>query len=395
MIRVLILLGTLVFGLIYGPQVSENKGYLLLSFDSYTTYETTLINAGIIAVLFYFTLLLVEWILRKLLSMSSVTRNWFGIRKTRQAQKNSLLGMLALFEGDTKQAQKLLAKSAARSETPVLNYIAAGKAAHAEGKYDLRDDYFLKANECGESSMLAVGLIWAELQIDAKQVENALATLTELKKNNPNNKAISLLLLELYPHLENWKKYIYLLDAQSKNLGKNEKEIAKLRLNAHVHLFQQLASEGGISLKSWWDDKAPRWMKKELSYQKALLDAYLNENCGQQAEQFLIEKLNKQFSLPLLPYLKKVQLIDYHPLITFLEKKLKRESEKGLIHQALAYLMLKENKADAAIEHLTISLKTDPCVDDYAQLGTLLEKSGKLQEAQIIFREGLLFADKQ
>lgn len=394
MIRILVLLGTLVFGLIYGPELSENKGYLLLSFDSHTTYETTLINAVIIAVLFYFALLLIEWVLRKLLAMSSVTRNWFGIRKTRQAQKNSLQGMLALFEGNAKEAQKLLAKSAARSEAPVLNYIAAGKAAHVEGKYDLRDDYFLKANECGENSALAVGLVWAKLQIDAKQVENALATLSELKRNHPNNKAISLLLLDVYPHLGNWKKYIYLLDAQSKNIGMTEKEIGKLRLNAHERLFQQLASESGDALKLWWDDKAPRWMKKELTYQKALLDAYLNANCGQQAEQFLIEKLNKQFSLPLLPYLKKVQLIDYYPLIAFLEKKLKRESEKGLIHQALAYLMLKENKTESAIDHLTISLKTDPCVDDYAQLGTLLEKTGKLKEAQIIFREGLLFADK-
>ena len=133
-------------------------------------------------------------------------------------------------------------------------------------------------------------------------------------------------------------------------------------------------------------------MRKELKYQEALLSAYIKENHGRQAEQFLIEKLNKQFSLPLLPYLKKVKIIDYYPLITLLENKLKKEPEKGVIHQALAHLMVKENKKISAIEHFSISLKVVPCVEDYLLQGTLLEEMGKFKEAQIVFREGLLFA---
>ena len=394
MIRILILLCTLVFGLIYGPEISENKGYLLLSLDSHTTYETTLINAVVIAVLFYFTLLFVEWVLRRFFSMSSTTRNWFGVRKTRKAKKNSLLGMLALFEGNAKQAENLLAKSAPQSEAPVLNYIGAAKAANTEGKFELRDEHLLKASQCGENGTLAVGLIQAELQIEVKQYESGLVTLKDLKEKYPNNKEISRLLLNVYSPLKEWKKYVTLLEAQHKLLDINESDFNQLRLNGYVNFFQQLAVESGDALKVWWDDKSPRWMRKELEYQKALLEAYLAHNRGKHAEKFLTEKLNKQFSIVLLPYLNKVKLLDYYPLISFLEKKLKRESEKGLIHQALAHLMLKENKTESVINHLTISLKTVPCVDDYALLATVLEKEGKFKEAQIIFREGLLFADQ-
>ena len=394
MMRVLILLGTLVFGLVYGPEVSENKGYLLVSFDSHTTYETTLVNAVILAVLFYFLLLLAEWVLRRVLAMTSFSRSWFGLRKTRKAQKNSLLGMIALFEGDAKKAHKLLSKSAERSETPVLNYIAAAKAANLEGKFELRDEYLLKATECGEGSFLAVNLVWVKLQVNVKQYENALATLKDLNQKYPNNKQVSLLFLDVYPALNEWKKYVELLEDKRKLLALKETQFEQLQFDGYLHLFQQRAAKNDNSLTSWWDDQAPRWMRKELKYQKAVLDAYINENCGQQAEQFLIEKLNKQFSLPLLPYLKKIKVTDYSPLIAVLEKKLKKESEKGLIHQALAYLMLKENKKASAIDHLTASLKTDPCVDDYALLGTLLEDAGKFKEAQKIFREGLLFAGK-
>ena len=81
MIGLLIIVIFLLTGLIFAPELSAHKGYILVSFDSYTTYETTIINAAFIAILFYFLLLVAEWILRKLLSMSSVTRGWFGQRK--------------------------------------------------------------------------------------------------------------------------------------------------------------------------------------------------------------------------------------------------------------------------------------------------------------------------
>jgi len=392
MIRVLILLAVLVFGLIYGPEVSDHKGYLLVSFDSHTTYETTLLNAVVIVILFYFLLLLVEWVLRRLFAMSSFTRNWFGRRKTRAARKNSLLGMLALFEGNAKQAHKLLLKSAERSESPVLNYIAAAKAAHLEGKYDLRDEHLFKATKCGEDSSLAVGLIWAELQLDAKQYKEALPILKDLNQQHPNNKQVRVLLLDIYQELKEWKKYLDLLSLQGTHSGLKEIQFKKLQLEGYGQFFQQLSNESGEKLKSWWDNMAPRWMRKELKYQKALLDAYLNNNRGRQAEQFLIKQLNKQFSLPLLAYIKKVTLIDYYPLIGLLENKLKNDPKEGLIHQVLAQLMLKENNKESAINHLQISLKTVASIDDYALLATLLEETGNFKEAQSTFREGLLFA---
>ena len=57
MIRMILIISALIAGLILGPEISGNKGYILISFDSYTTYETTIINAGFIALIFYFSLL--------------------------------------------------------------------------------------------------------------------------------------------------------------------------------------------------------------------------------------------------------------------------------------------------------------------------------------------------
>lgn len=84
--------------------------------------------------------------------------------------------------------------------------------------------------------------------------------------------------------------------------------------------------------------------------------------------------------------------MDHYPLILFLEKMLPKESEKGLIHQALARLKLKEDKPLAVIQHLKESLKTVPNTHDYALLAELLHKEEDDEEANFYYRQGLLLA---
>ena len=392
MIKIIIVIGALLAGLILGPEISANKGYILLSIDGYTTYETTIINALFIVLIFYFLLLLVEWVLRKLLSMSAVTRGWLGQRKNKKAQKNSNLGMLALLEGNNRQAQKLLEKSAPRSGSPALTFIGAAKAAHYQGKYALRDEHFQNAYDSQKGSQLAVGLAWAELQLEAEQYESALATLGPLDKKYPKNKRISELYLSIYPALGQWQNYIDLLNRKRNALALDGEEEAAMLLDGYQHLFREMAAQDGEVLQGFWDKKSPRWMRKELRYQKALLDAHIEAGNDKLAGQFLLDKLNKQFSLPLLAYLEKLQINDHYPLILLLEKQLEKESEKGLIHQALARLQLKEDKILAAIKHLQESVKTVPNVEDFALLADLLQKEEREAEANEYYRQGLLLA---
>jgi len=392
MIRIIIIISALLAGLIFGPEISDNKGYILVSLDSYTTYETTIVNAIFVAVIFYFLLLFIEWILRKLLSMNAITRGWFGQRKTKSAQKNTLLGMLALFEGNSKQAQKLLAKSADRSASPALTYIAAARAAQQQGNYNLRDQHLQQATTSQKGCQLAVGLVSVELQLEAKQYENALATLNELNIEFSANQRIPQLYLDIYPALNEWAKFVESLNKNRKSLSYSDTQFNAIQLDAYQHLFKQLALQEGDALQTYWDKKSPRWMRKELQYQQALLDAYIEAGKGKAAEKFLLMKLNKQFSLPLLAYIEKLQITDHYPLILLLDKKLKKDPDNGAINQALAKLKLSENQATAAIEHLKVSVEKSPNTDDFALLAGLLEKDDRLEEANNYYRQGLLFA---
>lgn len=391
MIRIIIVIAALIAGLFFGPEISSNKGYILISLDSYTTYETTIINAIIATVVFYFLLGLIEWVLRKLLSMSSITRGWFGQRKTKKAERNSLLGMLALLEGNSRQAQKLLSKSAERTAAPALTYIAAAKAAQQQGNYALRDSYLHQATQSQKGCNLAVGLVWVELQIEAKQFAEALLTLKELDSTFPGNKRIEKLYLDIYPPLNKWADYIDVLTKQRKYLSLVDTEFDRLKFNAYQQLFKQLALQSGEALQALWNNKSSRSMRKDVAYQCAVLDAFIEAKRYEFAEFFLIEKLKEQFNLPLLAYVDKIQITDNDKLIVVLEKQLKKDPENGAIHHALAKLKLNEENESAAIEHLQKGLELDPNVDDFALLAKMLEKADRLDEANNYYRKGLLF----
>jgi len=391
MIRIIIVVAALIAGLFFGPEISTNKGYILISLDTYTTYETTIINAIIATVVFYFLLGLLEWILRKLLSMSSITRGWFGQRKTKKAERNRLLGMLALFEGNSKQAQKLLSKSAERTSAPALTYIAAAKAAQEQGNYVLRDSYLQQATQSQKGCSLAVGLVWVELQIEAKQFAEALLTLKELDSSFPGNKRVEKLYLDIYPPLNQWADYIKALTKQRKYLSLVDTEFDRLLLNAYQHLFKQLAEESGEALQTLWNEKSSRSIRKEVAYQCAMLEAFIESERYEFAEFFLVEKLKEQFALPLLAYLDKFQISDKEKLILVLEKQLKKDSENGAIHRALGKLKLNTDDQAAAIEHLQKGLELDPNVDDFALLANILEIADRLDEANNYYRKGMLF----
>ncbi|ABM05322.1 HemY domain protein [Psychromonas ingrahamii 37] len=390
MIRIIIVIAALIAGLFFGPEISSNKGYILISLDNYTTYETTIINALIATVVFYFLLGLIEWILRKLLSMSSITRGWFGQRKTRKAQRNSLLGMLALLEGNSRQAQKLLSKSAEKTAAPALTYIAAANAAQQQGDYALRDSYLQQATKSQKGCNLAVGLVWIELQIEAKQFADALIKLKELDSTFPGNKRIAKLYLDIYPPLNQWADYIEVLIKQRKYLSLVDTEFEAIKLNAYQHLFKQLALQSGEALQALWNDKSSRSMRKDVAYQSAMLDAFIEGKYYEFAEYFLGEKLKEHFNVTLLAYVDKIKIMDNNKLILILEKQLKKDPENGAIHHALAKLKLNEDNESAAIEHLQKGVELDPNVDDFALLAKILEKADRLDEANNYYRKGLL-----
>ena len=140
MIRLAIIIAILAAGLIIGPNITGQQGYMLLAVGPYTI-ETTATVFLVGLVLFYLLLLLIERILGRIFGIGYKTRNWFVGRRRRKAVKYTQSGMQALVAEDYAAAEKMLLKGAKNNDLALFNYLSAATAAQELGHDTKRDDY--------------------------------------------------------------------------------------------------------------------------------------------------------------------------------------------------------------------------------------------------------------
>ena len=187
-------------GFIIGPLIAMVPGstYILLK-------DTALEFNNSFALTMLLLLLLVAWalglLIRYLLKTSNLTIGWFGDRHLRKARQNTIDGMIALSEGHWKTAELLLLKGAQIPDSRLINYLAAARAAQEQNNDKKRDDYLKSAAHAQPEAQIAVGLTQAQLQIQHKQYEQALATLNHLRNLSPHHPYVLKLLNQVIRHI--------------------------------------------------------------------------------------------------------------------------------------------------------------------------------------------------
>jgi HemY protein len=271
-------------------------GYVLVTHGNYKI-ETTL-AFGIIAVVV--ASMLIRLLYRLLMGVWHIPR---AVKKQSQGRRfdksRKLLtqGLVDLAEGRYDQAETRLVKMVDYSESPLLHYLAAARAAQLQGRYEERDKYLKAAHEARPDAEVAIGVTQAELQLAHQQTEESLATLTHLRSIAPRHDHVLRLLARVYLELEDWtslieilpeirkkkllsehllktmetKTYQGVLDAASGNQQALEKAWSKIPKTAHtdanlvvhyVNLSNQVASQNNNteqlivkSLVHQWDDR--------------------------------------------------------------------------------------------------------------------------------------------
>lgn len=97
------------------------------------------------------------------------------------------------------------------SDTPLLNYLTAARAAQNMGDNQLRDNFLREAQQSMPEAKIAVELTQAELQLSNHQWEQALATLKHLHAIAPRHPYVLMLMMRLYQEVKDWPQLIALL----------------------------------------------------------------------------------------------------------------------------------------------------------------------------------------
>jgi len=200
--------------------VQKDPGFVLVKYGDFSV-ETSL-AFGIIAVAI--AALMIHFIFRVLMAIWNLPGAVKSQSKGRRFDKSRRLlnqGLIDLAEGRFDQAESNLVKLVEYSESPLVHYLAAARAAQLQGKHDERDSYLKAAHEARPEAELAIGVTQAELQLAHQQLEQSLATLTHLRGIAPRHNHVLRLLARVYFELEDWQSLVELLpDIRKKKLLK-------------------------------------------------------------------------------------------------------------------------------------------------------------------------------
>ena len=273
--------------------VQKDPGFVLVKYGDYSV-ETSL-AFGIIAVAI--AALLIHFIIRVLMGIWHFPGTVKRQSKGRRFDKSRRLlnqGLIDLAEGRFDQAESNLVKLVEFSESPLVHYLAAARAAQLQGKHDERDSYLKAAHEARPEAEMAIGVTQAELQLAHQQLEQSLATLTHLRGIAPRHNHVLRLLARVYFELEDWQSLVELLpDIRKKKLLKES--ILKTMEAKSYRGFLAAAKSNQQALEKAWA-KVPKAAQTDadliLYYIKLSNQASSN---SASVEQLIIKSLDQKW----------------------------------------------------------------------------------------------------
>lgn len=381
---VVVLLVSVVLSLV----LHHDNGYVLLSYDHWSV-ETSLVVfvAGIL--LLYSIWHIFYRILSGTAALPGQLGHWREGRRQRRARRALNRGLIEMNEGHWREAERTLTHGAEHAETPLLNYLAAARAAQLQRADERRDLYLRKAYESTSEGRTAVLITQAELQIDHQQYEQALATLTNLQDEASANSLIPVLLMRCYRALRDWNQLRQLLPRLRHHHLLSEQRLDGLTAEVYGELIQAaVAGHDLATLRLLWKE-----LPRGLHHQPGLVRAYARGlhalGADQEAAAFIEQQVKRDLDDELVRLYGDLDTGDSDRRLAQAETWIKRYGEQPGLLLAAARLCVRSEIWGKARQYLQTSIQNGPRVETYQELGRLLRRLGEADASQAAFEAGL------
>lgn len=356
MFRVLFLMIALLAGLVAGPYLSGQQGYVRIE------TANNIIEMSITTLVIFFVIALaiiygLEWIITRFLRLSRGSYNWFSRRKRVRAQKQTLEGLVKMNEGDYAKAEKLIGKNAKHSAEPVLNLIKAAEAAQQRGDEFSANRYLIEATELAGSDNLLVEIARTRILLQQNKLPAARSSVDSLLEMSNRNKEVLKLAVDIYLRSKAYQALDEILDSVENGGLFSTEEFQELRTQTENGLLDEKMNEEGVDgLLAWWDE-LPRRRRNNVDLKVGLIQRLIDCNDHESAAEFTLEILKKigdntPISKALCTQITRLQPEDNSKLIKLVAKRAKRadDVEKCCINRALGYLYVRNNEFSQAAE---------------------------------------------
>jgi HemY protein len=386
MIRVLCIFLVLLGSVLLGIQLHNDPGYVLIGI-SHWTIETTLWVAVFALLLMFIILHIVLQLIHKLSRTPQAIQTWNSRRLAQKAQAITRQGLIEYSEGYWKKAQNHLIQALPNTDTPLLNYLTAARAAQKMGDSQLRDHYLREAQQSMPEAKIAVELTQAQLQLANHQWEQALATLRHLQDLAPRHPYVLKLLMKLYEQVRDWPQLIALLPDLKRNNVVSPQEFQTLQLNAYLQAMIDAEKQNQSETVTELFNKLPKNLKDNQELISAYVQFLLKSQNYTAAEEILRRCLRKEFT---------PQLIELYSLlpgndqqIIFTESLLKKQPHSAALFLCLGRQCIAQNLWGNAKQYLEQSMALTPTPAAYNELGKLYERLNDPIMACDSYKKGL------
>jgi HemY protein len=384
-IRLLLLIIVVLAGVLL---VRDDPGQLMLRYRDYSV-ETTLAFAVLILVLSVVAMHYSFKFLRGLWHLPGSIKNLSQNRRHDKSRRQLNQGLIDLAEGRFEQAEHHLIRLVDFSESPLVHYLAAARAAQLQGKHDARDNYLKSAHDANPDAGLAIGVTQAELQLAHRQTEQALATLTHLHTVSPKHEYVTMLLARAYHELRDWPALVELLPGVRHKKLLNSARLREMELDGYAGILR-LAEDNQQDIESAWG-KIP----KDLQSNSRLLRYYLGRFAekgwyGGSAEQTLLKSLDQQWDDDLIEVYGRFQARDATTQLTRMEKWLDDYGQNEQLLLALGRTSMRARLWGKAQGYFEASIGARTTAAACLELAELLEQQLQQPETAVeYYQQGL------
>jgi HemY protein len=298
--------------------VRDDPGFVLLryrDFEVTTTLAFALVALIVAVVALYYAVRLIRGIWRLPGAMQRQSRN----RRFSKSRQQLNQGLIDLAEGRFEKAEHHLVRLVDVSDSPLVHYLAAARAAQLQGKHDARDNYLKAAHEANPDAELAIGVTQAELQLAHQQTEQALATLSHLHSIAPRHDYVTMLLARAYYELEDWQALVEILpDVRRKKLIR-ENRLREMELAGYCGVLE-LAGGNQQNFEQAWS-KLPKTLQSDARMMFFYFDQLARQHWqNNSAEQILLKSLDQQWDDGLIEAYGRFEAKDANQQLTRAEK---------------------------------------------------------------------------
>lgn len=405
MIKILFyFLAILLFAVVIGLFANHDSGYVLIG-RGYYTVELSLTLFVVLQIVSFVSLYGLIRIVLKTWQMPKSIRRWNKRYHRQKAHAASNTGLVQLAQGQWKKAETTLIRNAKNSDTPLVNYLSAARAAQKMNAPERRDEYLelaknqvssnktLAGFKMGTSDEFAIQLTQAELQMAHGQLDKSLTLLKTLQHQVPHHSQVLFLLFQLYTRRKDFDSLLDILPEVKKLKLIASDELSQTEVELYTHALQNLNTESGNKIIKLWKSIPKQCQTNDLLivlYSELLITKNKHDTVHSLLKQRLKQGWNEKIMLLYGDVVSTTPVAQ----LEYAEQFLKQHEKNPALLLTLGKLSKRCDLWGKARSYLEASIGITPQRETYRELGELLEQLGESDKAALCFKDGLFLEHK-